>query len=96
MNIHSVAKKLGMDTLAETVGELIALLSKLPPDTRLYINGPDLGGYDVVACDYVYVDARDGAVRLGHLDYKAYAAHENEEITRAEYEQLRGGYLPNG
>lgn len=38
-----------------TVGELIAELSKCPPDATLIINGADSGGYDIMQEPFGYV-----------------------------------------
>ena len=85
---HSAAKILGDDTLAETVGELIELLQRLPPTTSVRTIDADMGGYDVCTNGYVHLSAHDNCVTFGHLEYKAYEAYQGGLLKREEYEEL--------
>jgi len=89
-NIHDVAKKLGMDTLAENVGELIELLKKVPKDTPVCGTDQDLGGYDASDQKYVYLSDGDGKISFGHLERDAYSAYEKGVISYDEFKVLGG------
>lgn len=71
--VHEQAKKLGI-TVACTVGELIASLEKLPPETKVCSMGGDLGGYDVSTHEYVVITAHagDDNITLTHAEYDAW------------------------
>lgn len=47
-----------------TVGELIEMLKKHPPGTKLLVAGADSGGYDFTYCEYVSIEP---AVSGGYL-----------------------------
>lgn len=58
-----------MLTEAMTVGELIAILARYPSDTKLAIDGPDIGGYDVTIQPMAVVSTVDEIYSKGHEDY---------------------------
>lgn len=76
--------------IASTVGELIAKLSELPTDTKIFASDADLGGYDVCETKYVGLkyDTINNILHLGHFEYDAWQAFMNKEISREEVESF--------
>lgn len=76
-----------------TKQQLLEAVQALPEDVILVGTGGDLGGYDVSSQHHVSIDVTTGEdgktyAYFGHLEYEAYQAQEDKEITYKQYQEI--------